>query len=422
LPTALLLLLAAVDLRAAEDEYEQPPIEYSQSQPDNPVSRLQAELERGERQLPYDDERGYLPAILDALDVPVESQMLVFSKTSMQRTRISPRTPRAIYFNDDVYVGYCQSGEVVEIAAADPKLGAVFYTVRQEPASPALARQTQSCLQCHGAAQVQGVPGLLARSVYVSPAGMPLLSEGSHRVDHTTPLKDRWGGWYVTGRHGSQTHLGNLIVRDPDARQSFANADGMNLTDLTGRFNVARYPTPHSDLAALMVFEHQAYVHNLITKANFETRRALHYEAELNRALGDPLDTRLESTTRRIAHAGDKLVEGLLFANEARLAEPISGTSSFAERFAERGPRDRQGRSLRDFDLETRMFKYPCSYLVYSAAFDGLPDAMQRYVAERLRTVLTGRDASGAFTHLSADDRAAILEILTETKPELWSR
>jgi hypothetical protein len=250
---------------------------------------------------------------------------------------------------------------------------------------------------------------------------MPLLSEGGHRVDHTTPLKDRWGGWYVTGRHGGQSHLGNLIVRDRDARQPFDNAAGMNLVDLSGRLNVANYPSPHSDLVALMVFEHQTLVHNLLTKANFETRRALHYEAELNRALGDPLDQRLESTSRRIEHAGDALVEGLLFANEARLTEPISGTSAFAERFADQGPHDGKGRSLRDLDLETRLFKYPCSYLIYSPAFDRLPDPMKAYVADRLRKVLAGQDASGNFAHLSAGDRAAILEILGETTPELCS-
>ena len=325
-------------------------------------------------------------------------------------------------WGDALHVGYCQGGDVVEFSVADPQLGTVFYTAnQQDDALTVVTRQTQSSLQCHGTTEVQGIPGLLARSVDVDSSGVPLLAEGSHRVDHTTPLKDRWGGWYVTGHHGKQTHLGNLIVRDDDTRQPFDNADGLNLTDLTGRFRVANYLASHSDIVALMVFEHQLLIHNLLTKANFETRRALYYEASLNRALGDPVDNRLDSTTRRIADVGDRLVEGLLFANEAPITESISGTSTFAESFSQHGPRDDQGRSLRDFDLQRRTFKYPCSYLIYSPAFDGLPDAVKSYVASRLRDVLTGHVNGENFKHLSADDRVAILEILRATKPDLWT-
>lgn len=414
--------LVGAPSRAADDEFELAPIEYSKKTPDNAVSRLQGQLERGERTLARDGDKGYLPALLEALEVPVESQLLVFSKTSLQRTRISPRTPRAIYFNDEVYVGYCHSGDVVEISAADPHLGAVFYTLdQQESARPALARQTQSCLQCHATTQLDGIPGLLARSVYVAGSGLPIVSEGSHRVDHTTPLADRWGGWYVTGQHGRQTHLGNLVVRDRSASRPFDNSAGQNLQDLSGEFHVENYLSPHSDIVALMVFEHQLLVHNLLTKADFEARRALYYEEEFNRAFGAEQSRRLESTTRRIASAGDKLVEGLLLADEAPISEPIQGTSNYAELFAKSGPRDSQGRSLRDFDLQRRLFKYPCSYLIYSPAFDGMHEEMKSYVAERLRAVLTGADTSDKFAHLSTDDRRAILEILQETKPDLWA-
>jgi hypothetical protein len=248
-----------------------------------------------------------------------------------------------------------------------------------------------------------------------------MLSEGSHRVDHTTPLEDRWGGWYVTGSHGHQTHLGNLIVRDREAPRPVDNKDGLNVVDLGDRLRVENYLTPHSDIVALMVFEHQILVHNLIAKANFETRRALAYQAELNRALGEPESNRLESTTRRIQNAGDELVEALLFCDEAPVTAAIEGTSDFAAVFSAAGPRDGQDRSLRDFDLHRRLFKYPCSYLVYSPALDALPSDMKSYVATRLRGVLTGESGGETFYHLSAGDRQAILEILTATKPELWS-
>jgi hypothetical protein len=418
------LALAAAGTAGAladDDEFELPPIEYSMSQPENVVSKLQKRLDGGEAILSFDKRLGHLTSLLDALKAPVDSQVLVFSKTSMQRSHISPRTPRAIYFNDDVYVGYCQGGEVIEVAAADPKLGTVFYTASQHPETlPILTRQTKSCLQCHGMSQVQNIPGLVARSLYVDASGGPLLSEGSRYVDQTTPLKDRWGGWYVTGMHGSQTHLGNLVLRKT-GHQPYDNATGMNVTDLADRIRVQDYLSPHSDIVALMVLEHQLLMHNLITKANFEARRALYYQADLNRALGEPVDTRLESTTRRIVHVGEKLVEGLLFANEAPITDGIRGTSTFAENFAKRGPCDERGRSLRDFDLHTRMFKYPCSYLIYSDAFGSSPDAMKSYVLWRLKQVLGGEDSSGNFTHLTAQERIAILEILKATKPDLWN-
>jgi hypothetical protein len=423
----LCFLAIVVGSVRAEDEFERPPIEYSRSTPDNVVSRLQSRLERGEARLKFDEEFGYLPALLESLQIPVESQMLVFSKTSMQRSRISPQTPRAIYFSDDAYVGFCRAGNVLEVSAADPQLGAVFYTLEQKQVdSPVLLRRTQDCLLCHSSSQAGGVPSHLVRSVFVDASGLPLLSEGSFRVDHGTPLENRWGGWYVTGRHGAQAHLGNLIVRDLPLARPIQNAAGHNVESLQERFPTAGYLTPHSDIVALMVLEHQTLVHNVLTQANFTARQALQYEAEFNASFKEPPTNRLESTTRRIASAGDRLVKGLLFAGEAPLTAPISGTSGFAQRFVEGGPRDQQGRSLRDFDLTTRMFKYPCSYLIYSDAFDGLPREMKSYVAVRLREVLlepvageSPRDQAFAkeFAHLSADDRRAIAGILRETKP-----
>lgn len=412
--------LAAVAARA-DDQYEQPPIAYSESTPENPVATLQRALEQGKVTLPRETRTGYLRGLLAQLKIPVDSQMLVFSKTSMQRDRISPRTPRAIYFNDDAYVGYCHAGDVIEIAVADPQLGAVFYTLDQANRDKAtLERQTHSCLQCHGTTQMDDIPGFLVRSVFTGASGLPILSEGSHRVDQTTPIENRWGGWYVTGTHGEQTHLGNLIVRDREAPRPWKNEEGQNVTKLDDKLRTENYLSRHSDLVALMVFEHQTHVHNLITKANFAARQALLYEAELNRAFGEPAGNRLESTTRRIANAGEKLVAGLLFVNEAPIKAPIAGTSTFAEEFVAMGPRDQAGRSLRDFDLSARMFKYPCSYLVYSPSFDGLPEEMKRYVARRLREVVAG-DGGEAYWHLTAADRQNIGEILRETKPELWN-
>jgi hypothetical protein len=404
---------------ARGDEFERAPIHYSTAPTNNVVSRLQERLKAGQAQLTYDPRQGYLPALLKALDVPISSQTLVFTKTSMQRERIGPKTPRALYFNDDVYVGYCQNGEVLELSAVDPQLGAVFYTLEQAPAQAKLLRQTDSCLQCHGSSPSRGVPGHLLRSVYADARGLPILSFGGFRVDQTTPFAQRWGGWYVTGSHGAQKHLGNFVVKGQRAPEEIDNAAGQNLTDLSARVNLESYPASTSDLVALMVLEHQTEMHNLITKANYQARLALHEEAELNRELGRPSDYRSETTGRRLKSAGDPLVRYLLFSKEAALTEKVRGTSSFAEDFMKLGPRDGQGRSLRDLDLEKRLFKHPCSYLIYSEAFAALPGSMKDYVYQRMGDVLNGRDYSRDFDHLSTADRQAVREILLATKSDL---
>ena len=418
--SSLLVILCVCVLPSAQaQDFEQEPISYSTATPANAVSRLQEKLDRGEVALEHDEHSGYLRSLLSALEVPAESQMLVFSKTSLQRQRINPRKPRAVYFGDDAYVGFCQQGEVLEVTAVDPQLGAVFYTLDQEAAeAPRLVRQTDTCLACHENSRTNGIPGHLVRSVFPDASGLPELSLGSHKVDHTTPLKDRWGGWYVTGTHGDQVHLGGIIVKDktmPDP----ARSENLNVEDLGSRIDTAAYLTPHSDIVALMVLEHQTEMHNRITAANFQTRSALYQEASLDEAFERSTEELSESTLSRIANAGDRLLEYMLFCDEAALTAPIRGTSNFAAEFAAKGLRDSHGRSLRDFDLERRLFRYPCSYVVHTEAFRALPIEIRRHIAIRLHAILSGADTDEKFAHLTAADRAAILEILTETEPEL---
>ncbi|MDB5386137.1 MAG: hypothetical protein JWM11_1783 [Planctomycetaceae bacterium] len=408
------------------DDFDREPINYATSQPDNHVSRLQQRMDQGTAKLKYAGAGGYLQSVLEELQVPVKSQTLVFSKTSLQRQRIAPMTPRALYFNDDVYVGFCQDGEVLEFSTMDPQLGMVFYTLEQtEGDKPKFLRQTDNCLLCHASSQTHGVPGNLVRSVYPDAGGFPILSSGSFRIDHTSSLDKRWGGWYVTGEHGTQKHLGNLILRNKQEPEQIDNRQGQNVTDLGSRLSLSPYLSPHSDIVALMVLEHQTQAQNLLTQANFVTRQALHYEATLNRELKEPADHRWASTLSRIKSVGDPLVEYLLFSGEARLQAPIRGTSGFQDEFIRSGRRDSQGRSLRDFDLQTRLFKYPCSYLIDSAAFDALPKDVREYVLQRIWNVLEGKDQAREFSHLGPADRIAIREILVATcsnMPTYWTK
>lgn len=418
-------LLGASPVLYAADEYERPPISYRSSTPHNAISELQDQIDQNKLKLKFDAERGYLQDCLKAMNLPLESQVLVFSKTSLQARRISPRTPRALYFNDEIYLGYCHAGDKLEITVMDPKLGAVFYSLDQHEAEkPHLLRQTDDCLTCHSSSRTDGVPGLLARSLFVNATGFPIFSGGSHNVDHTTPLKQRWGGWYVTGTHGDQQHQGNLVIRSQEVPREVDNTQGQNITSLKERFNVDNYPSPHSDIVALMVLEHQLLVHNRMVKANFTTQQALDYEVTMNKALNEPVDQRRDSTTRRIESVGDALLESLLFCQEAELTSPVAGTSGYSEQFSSRGPCDSKGRSLRDFDLKKRLFKYPCSFLVYSKTFDELPKDLRDYVWQELWEVLANNKKSERYAHLSPEDRQAIIEILRETKtglPDCWN-
>lgn len=420
LACVIFVALLLANSAAGQLDFEAEPINYDSATPTDRVHTLATKLENGESQLRYDDKYGYLLAILEELEIPVASQMLVFSKTSFQLRRITAQRPRAVYFNDDVYVGWVQNGDVVEISAADPQLGAVFYTLRQEQAErPKIVRDRGQCIVCHASSRTSGVPGHLVRSVYADKSGQPFFGSGTFTTDHRSPFKERWGGWYVTGTHGTQRHMGNVISTDRDRPEDLDVDAGANVTDLSDHINTSPYLSPHSDIVALMVLEHQSRMHNLITRANFEAKSAHHYDEVMNKAMDRPTGHRSASAKRRIDSAARKMVEYMLFADEFQLTDPVSGTSAFAEEFAARGRRDSKGRSLRDFDLTSRLMKYPCSYLVYSETFDALPDEVKIRALQRLYDVVAGHDTSDTFAHLSTSDRKAILEILRETKPDL---
>jgi hypothetical protein len=400
--------------------YERSPIKYLTTPPRDPVAQLQKRIESGQVRLDYDAKTGYLSALLKSLKIPVSSQVLVFSKTSFQRDLINPAHPRALYFNDDVYIGFVQGGDVIEVASTDPINGPNYYTLRQrKPGGPSFVRQTDACLQCHASSMTNDMPGHLLRSVYPDADGQPILSAGTFRTNPASPIKQRWGGWYVTGTSGSQLHMGNVTSADKDDPEKTDFTAGSNLTSLAAKIDTAPYLSPHSDIVALMTLEHQAYIHNLITRANFLTRLALHDATELNKALGRPVDYKSDSTISRINNAVEPLLKGMLFCEETKLTAQITGTSGFAKEFGARGPRDDAGRSLRDLDLKTRMFKYPCSYLIYSESFNALPREARDRFFMRLQEVLSGQDQSKDFAHLSAADRKAIREILIATKHDL---
>lgn len=420
---AAVLCCAAPGSRG-ESISSQPPINYPTAKSTDAIARLQQQIDAGKAKLGHDERHGYLEAVLKALGVPVSSQTLVFSKTSFQRDLIAPWKPRALYFNDDLYIGWVQGGEVLEVASVDKHLGPVFYVLsQQEAAKPQFVRQTDNCLQCHEGNMTQNVPGLMVRSVYPDASGMPLFSAGTFRTTDASPWRERWGGWYVTGAHGAMRHMGNQVLRKKDEPESLDLDRGANLTDLAGKFDVSAYLANSSDVVALMVLTHQTQLHNLLTKANYEVRLALRDAEAMNKALGEKPGHEFDSTGRRIKGACEPLVKAMLFCEEQPLTDAISGSSAFAKEFAAAGPRDKAGRSLREFDLQKRLFKYPCSFLIYTDSFASLPKPAKEWIYGRLWEILSGKDAGKEFAHLPVEDRKAIREILAGTLkdlPENW--
>lgn len=415
-------LLCSVPARA-QYNLNAPPINYRESAPNDAVSRLQKQLENGDATLEFEPYFGYLRSLLKQLKVPVSSQGLVFSKTSLQVKFISPRSPRSIYFNDEVYVGWVPGGNI-EISAVDPQLAANFYVLEQQEISrPKLTRHHDECLQCHSSVMTRDVPGHVVRSVPTGADGHFLLSGKSFLTDHSSPLSERWGGWYVTGEHGRQRHLGNRFISKSQDSQSLDLESGANIADLSRWFDTAKCLTPHSDIVALMVLEHQVNMHNRIARAGFLARAALYEEAAVKKENSESIEARAKDTALMLRMAAEPVVEHLLFASEIKLADKIAGRSGFAEEFVKLGPRDQRGRNLRELDLQTRLFKYPCSYLIYSAAFAELPKPLKAEVYRQLWQALNSQDDGDHFRHLSSTDRQAILEIVRDTKddlPEYW--
>jgi hypothetical protein len=409
--------LAQVTLPNLEGSYilpsDHPAIRYRDLGHRNAVAHLQRQLAGGQVRLDYDATAGYLPAVLNALDIPVSSQVLVFSKTSFQSSRIYPHSPRALYFNDSVAVGHVRNGDVLELTATDPDAGVVFFTLDQtEQLRPAIVRRDDDCSSCHATSRTLGVPGLVVRSVFPDRAGMPVQRAGSFSTDHRSPLDQRWGGWYVTGTHGTSRHMGNQVSSDEAG--TLDRDAGANVTDLKRFLAPGAQLTPHSDLVALMVLEHQVRITNLITRVGWEARMALVDHAAL-RMPNEPAAEWSASTRRRIEGPADVLVRSLFMLDEHPLSAPVAGTSGFAEEYSARGPRDRRRRSLYQLDLRRRLYRHRFSPLIYSEQFAGLPAEVHSYVYRRVADVLTGRDRSADFAPVSDAQRADILRILDDT-------
>ncbi len=372
------------------------------------IVRLNERIEAGEVQLSFEaPPRGYLRSVLQALEIPVSSQTLVFSENSLQRAHISKGTPRAIYFNDTVAVGWAKGAETVEATVLDASQAVHFYSMAQKPQQkPQFIRRDGECLQCHLLPQTHGVPGVLTMSVLPLSDNKNEYAQG-WEMDHRTPIEDRWGGWYVTGAQVPAKHLGNVPVLH--VPRSYVRADvAPRLKTASEAFDATAYLTPHSDVAALMVLNHQTHMTNLLIRLGWQARISAQDQT-----------AKTGVTPQQVRNTAREVVDYMLFLEEAPFPSPLGGMSGFAKDFAAKGPRDSRNRSLRDLDLTRRLLRHPCSYMIYSDAFDALPAPARAMVYERMWEVLSGTAADWNYSKLSPADRRAIVEILLETKRDL---
>lgn len=384
------------------------PIDYFSSKVDDAVAALGKRLAAGETGLASNDSHGYLESVLAELHVPIESQVLVYSKTARSPKLVSPDTPRAVYFNDEVSVAWIPEARELELSAIDPVKGVNFYTLSQPLESDSkfdgvtesqVFTRRDRCLACHAGRSSLEVPGLLLRAFQTDEHGNPQI--GFSRVTHEMDYQKRWGGWFVTDTPVGMIHRGNLTSKKDNELDRETPGFRARLADLSGLPIAGVYPSDHSDIVAHMVLAHQAHGTNLLVRAGMEARLSRRSDVE------------------------ERLVRYLTFADEAPLlvdAEEAAMTikeSPYAQWFSRQGPRDTAGRSLRDFVLTDRLFKYRLSYLIQTRLFDSLPEGCRNRVLKRLWKGLTGRKPNEKFEHFHADERSGIIAIVRETVPNL---
>jgi hypothetical protein len=359
--------------------YGPAPIDYFSESDDNVIQRLQARLDNREVQFKPQVGTGYLLDLLRVLAVPVESQTLVFSKTSVNQALIKPATPRAIYFNDEITVGWVPAAAAIEITLQDAVKGTLFYTLPQpvevakdeagtssdSPESTTIRfRRDGRCTACHVSTRTLNVPGHILSSFLTDAKGQP--REGYSSINHSTDFSKRWGGWYVTGRAPNLIHWGNLIG-DADVQHHKQDPGFRGVVeDLSSLVDLSQYPSPHSDAVAMVVLNHQMHFYNLVNRVSFEHR--------LNRR----------------SNAEELLVRYALMQDQAALAGPVSGSTRYAALFQAAGT-DVSSRSLRELDLKDRLFVHDLSPFILSSSFQSLPVEVKSRLYERLNAELVER-------------------------------
>jgi len=379
------------------------PVEYGIGEVTDPVSVLNQRLSKGKLTLQHDSEWGYLREVLKYLKIPESSQLMVYSKTALNPRLIKPTNPRVVYFNDDVYLGWVPGAKAMELVSVDPLKGSIFFELQAKLTEKPQFVRSERCLSCHAGASSLRVPGLLVRSFLTDLHGRPI--SGYSQISHDKPLEKRWGGWYVTGTHGEMVHLGNVFGKEAIAESKSNPAYLANLKQIDQFVDTSKYLNPHSDLVAHLILDHQVHGHNLITRVSMEDQLRLKSDVE------------------------DRLLRYLLFLDEAELSGPLKGTTGYQAWFEQQGKRDSKGRSLKDFDLKSRLFRHRLSYLIYTDSFSKMPQSARLRILREIYSFMNATDMELEQEwdvdpqEFPLQERQAIVQIVAETLdncPEFW--
>ena len=418
LVVSLLLCSTLTGFSQFYNDYELEPHGYFSKDAKDPVTLLMKRIQRGEVLIKEPNGKPLVERLLRELGLNKDTQVLVFSRTSLQRREVSYSNPRALYFNESVYLGWMPNGRI-EIASFDPELGPIFYFQREldDASSPLLAR-TRSCLGCHAGDATNFLPGSLGRSVYPDKSGRSLRSiDDYRRSGHHIPLHDRYGGWFVSGNHGAMRHMGNAIASREGGKITIDREQFANLEKLDRFFSTEAYPAPGSDIAALLVFDHQVTMHHRLVEAAYRARQSL-FDSKLDPKETDVSKLSKGRSTDEFLEGRDKVVDYLLFRDETPIPK-VSCDPAFRRAFSANRIADRRKRSLKDLRLDGRIFENRCSYMIYSPTFDQFPPMLKGAIYARIHEILTSPKPVEGFDYLGKEEKRRILEILDETKEDL---
>jgi hypothetical protein len=394
----LITALAPAVLPAAEksvfamDEFATAPHLYWEKPQQDRFSKMIAQVAAGKAALDLSNNTAFLLSLLKALEIPVSSQLLVFSGSSLQKRLINSRNPRALYFNEDTFVGFVPGGRI-EIASLDPELGlifSIFDPLRGGAALPTVTRP-EGCLNCHAEAHSYRLPGVSIESLAVDRDGSSLETYRRGEIGHMVPLADRFGGWHLTGGHGLASTRANFIG-------SLSPAGMARTENPVGKFaDVSNYPVATSDILPHLIHEHlSGFLNRLIQLRYLERRmRMAAQTSEPDRA-----------AMQRLV---DEFADYLLFKDEAALPSGgVTGEPTYQAAFLERYA----GSGLGQFDLKSRIFRLRCSYLLGTEIWKSNSPGLQKAISSQLGKKLAPETAS----HLTKQEKAEIRNVLTKGK------
>ena len=393
------------------NEYGKSPHNYWGSKLEDPMSELLKRVRKGEINLDEKSGITLVRRLLEELKISETSQILVFSRTSLQRGAVSPTNPRAIYFNDEVYLGWMPNGRI-EIASSDPEKGFIFFFQRElsDRKAPLFSRD-RVCIQCHAGSATNFLPGPLGRSVFPDSKGRSLKSVDTFElIGHGVPVHERWGGWYVTHAHQDLNHMGNAIAIKENGELKLQRKDSSK--GLNDFFNTSNYPVSTSDIEALLIFDHQVQMQFVLIESAYKIRQAIFDSQKVS---DQKKVTNLNVLLKEVT---ESIVSELLFKEEFPLGGKVVDTSQagkFVTEFKAKGKTDSMGRSLRDLDFQGRLFKYRCSYMIYSKSFSAFPEILKNSVLNRIKEIMTSESPQLGYEYLEVEEKRAIFDILSGT-------